>query len=143
MAHPIWLIDNLSAEMLNEAQGENLVSLLQIRITEVGPDFLKGEMPVTSRVHQPFGILHGGASIVLAETLGSMAANLVVDSQTHYCVGLEVNGNHVRSISTGTVYGVARPLHIGRSTQVWAIEITDELGKPVCFSRLTMAVLTR
>ena len=89
------------------------------------------------------GILHGGASVALAETLGSLAANFVVDNRTKYCVGLDINANHIRAARKGFVTGVARPLHLGSSTQVWSIEITDEEGRLVCISRLTMAVLDR
>jgi 1,4-dihydroxy-2-naphthoyl-CoA hydrolase len=120
-----------------------MVEHLGITITEVGDNFLKGTMPVDHRTTQPMGILHGGASVALAETLGSIAANLVVDSEKKYCVGLDVNANHIRSAKSGLVTGIARPLHIGSSTQVWSIEITDEKNQLVCISRLTMAVLNR
>lgn len=114
---------------------------LDIRIEEFGPDFVRGSMPVDARTHQPMGILHGGASVVLAESLGSMAANLCVDTGRRYCVGLEVNANHLRSVRSGRVTGTARPLHLGRSTQVWEIRIEDGQGRLCCVSRLTMAVL--
>ncbi len=119
----------------------NMASHLGIVFTELGPDFLKGTMPVDHRTMQPMGVLHGGASVVLAETLGSIAANLVVDRLSFACVGLDVNANHIRSVKQGTVIGTARPLHIGGTTQVWGIEITDEFNRTVCISRLTMAVL--
>lgn len=130
-------------EQLNSAQKSNTIGeVLGIEFIEIGDDFLKGTMPVDNRTHQPMGILHGGASVVLAESLGSMAANLVVDTSRYYCVGLDINANHLRSVRSGLVTGIARPVHLGRSTQVWEIRIEDENGKPVCISRLTMAVLS-
>jgi 1,4-dihydroxy-2-naphthoyl-CoA hydrolase len=128
-------------EALNRWSDNTLVRHLGIRITKVGDDFISGTMPVDSRTHQPFGMLHGGASAALAETLGSVAANLCVNPKTHRCVGLEINANHIQPVRSGTVTGVARPLHIGRSTQVWDIRITDEDGRLVCVSRLTLAVI--
>ena len=121
-----------------------MVEYIGIMITELGENFLRGTMPVDHRTVQPMGILHGGASIALSETLGSIAANLVIDPVKKYCVGLDINGNHIRSVSAGkTVTGTAYPLHLGGSTQVWTIEIKDEAAKLVCISRLTMAVLDR
>jgi len=120
-----------------------MIEHIGINITELGDDFLAGTMPVDHRTVQPIGILHGGASMALAETLGSMAANLVVDPAIKYCVGLDINANHIRAAKTGIVKGVARPLHLGASTQVWSIEIRDEKQNLVCISRLTMAVLNK
>ena len=120
-----------------------MVEHIGIVITELGENFLKGIMPVDHRTVQPMGILHGGASAALAETLGSLAANLVVDSNKKYCVGLDINANHIRAAKKGLVTGIAKPLHLGSSTQVWSIEIFDEENKLVCISRLTMAVLER
>ena len=114
---------------------------LGIRLTEIGDDFLKGLMPVDERTRQPMGILHGGASVALAETLGSIAANLVVDKTKKRCVGLEINANHIRSIKEGWVTGIARPVHLGSSTQVWNIEIRDDQERMICISRHTVAVL--
>jgi len=131
-----------SLESLQLRRQNTLVAHLGIEVVEIGDDFLVASMPVDRRTHQPIGILHGGASIALAETVGSMAANLAVDEH-HYCVGLEVNGNHLRSVSSGKVLATARPIHLGRSTQVWDIRIADEAGKAVCVSRLTMAVLRK
>jgi 1,4-dihydroxy-2-naphthoyl-CoA hydrolase len=111
-----------------------------IRITEIGDDFLAGTMPVDERTRQPYGILHGGASVALAETLGSTAAMLCCEEGTA-AVGLDINANHLRAVREGTVTGVARPVHIGRSTQVWEIRIANEAGNPTCISRLTMAVV--
>jgi len=120
-----------------------MVEHVGIVITEIGDDYLKGTMAVDHRTVQPMGILHGGASVALAETLGSIAANLVVDDAKKYCVGLDINANHIRSANSGMVTGTAKPLHIGSSTQVWGIEIVDEKNRLVCISRLTMAVLDR
>lgn len=116
---------------------------LGMEFTEVGPDFLRGRMPVDHRTHQPYGILHGGASVALAETLGSYGAMLVVDADKYRCVGQEINANHIRGVSSGFVIGTARPVHLGRRSHVWEIRITDERDKLVCISRLTMAVLDK
>jgi 1,4-dihydroxy-2-naphthoyl-CoA hydrolase len=116
---------------------------LGMEFTEIGPDFLRGRMPVEDRTHQPDGILHGGASVALAETLGSYAAGMVVDRSKYRCVGQEINANHLRGISSGFVIGTARAVHLGRRSQVWEIRITDEKDKLVCISRLTMAVLDK
>jgi 1,4-dihydroxy-2-naphthoyl-CoA hydrolase len=118
----------------------SVVEWLDIRYLEIGEDYLRGTMPVDHRTHQPTGILHGGASVVLAETLGSTAAQLAAPPGSRV-VGLEVNANHLRSVREGRVTGTATALHIGRSTQVWTIEIVDERQRRVCVSRLTMAVL--
>jgi len=118
-----------------------LASHLGIEFTEFGPDYLRGTMPVEARTHQPMGYLHGGASLVLAETLGSVAANYVVDSAHQRCLGQEINANHLRPVSDGIVTGTARPFHIGARSQVWSIEIRDPRERLVCVSRLTMAVV--
>ena len=130
---------------LEEAHGGKfcMPDHLGIQLLEIGPDFLSGRMPVDDRTRQPQGILHGGASVVLAETLGSIAANLVVDRSKYRCVGQEVNANHVRAVPDGWVVGTARPLHLGRRSHVWDIRILDEQQRLVCISRLTMAVLDR
>ncbi len=120
-----------------------MVTHLGITFTEIGDDFLRATMPVDHRTHQPMGILHGGASVTLAETIGSSAAYLCVDMQKFNVVGLEINANHVRSVRTGLVTGTARPIHLGRTTQLWEIRITDEAGKLTCISRLTIAVLDK
>lgn len=138
----IWF-KPFSVADLNAYQQETLVSHLGIRYTEVGEDFICASMPVDARTKQPAGILHGGASVALAETLGSTGANLVVDRDKKLCVGLEINANHVRAMREGTVTGVTRPLHLGGTTQVWEIRISDERGRLVCVSRITMAVLDR
>jgi 1,4-dihydroxy-2-naphthoyl-CoA hydrolase len=124
-------------------QANTIGALIGLRITEIGEDFLRGTLPVDGRTRQPFGRLHGGASCVLAEELGSIAATLCLDSRESIAVGLEINANHVRGIFEGTVTGTARPLHLGRSTQVWDIRIEDERQRLVCISRLTVAVIAR
>jgi len=118
-----------------------MIHHIDIQFTELGDDYLKGTMPVDERTTQTMGILHGGASVVLAETLGSIGANLVVDPAQYACVGLDINANHIRSVKSGRVTGTAKPIHIGGSTQVWGIEIRDEANRLICTSRLTMAVL--
>jgi len=128
-------------EKLNERAKHTMSGYLGIRFTEAGPDYLRATMPVTERTHQPYGLLHGGASVTLAETLGSVASLHCVDTQQYMCVGQEINANHLRGISAGTVTGTARPFHIGSRSQVWHIEIRDESERLVCVSRLTMAVL--
>ena len=114
-----------------------------MRFTEIGPDYLRATMPVDHRTVQTMGILHGGASVALAETIGSVAANLCVDSEKYVCVGQEINANHLRPAATGWVIGLARPIHLGRRSQVWGIELRDEAGRMTCVSRLTIAVLER
>lgn len=128
-------------DAINAHARNSLVGHLGIVLTEAGADWLRGTMPVDARTHQPFGILHGGASVALAETLGSMAGNLTVDTTREMVVGLEINANHVRAVREGTVTGTARALHVGRSTQVWEIRIENEAGKLVCVSRITLAVV--
>ena len=119
-----------------------LVEHLGMRVTEVGDDHVRGTMPVDARTRQPFGLLHGGASVALAESLGSLAGNLCLDAN-EMAVGLDINANHVRAVTEGVVTGTARALHVGRSTQVWEIRIEDERGRLVCISRLTLAVVPR
>ena len=121
----------------------HLAGHLGIEFTKLGDDFLQGRMPVDDRTRQPFGILHGGASVALAETLGSIAGNLVIDTDRFSVVGQEINANHVRAISKGFVIGTARPLHLGKRSQVWEIRIEDEAQRLVCISRITLAVLER
>lgn len=130
-------------EQINERSATCMVGHVGIEIVEIGEDFVRGRMPVDARTRQPFGLLHGGASVVLAETLGSMAGAYTVDLSTSMVVGLEINANHLRAVTEGYVIGTARPLHLGRSTQLWDIRIEDESGKLVCVSRLTLAVVPR
>jgi 1,4-dihydroxy-2-naphthoyl-CoA hydrolase len=124
---------------LTERSKNTLMEHLGIEYLEIGDDFLKARMPVDSRTKQTAGILHGGASVALAETLGSIAAGLCVDRETKRIVGLEINANHIRSATDGWVIGVARPIHVGKTTQIWEIRIYNEQDKLVCVSRLTVA----
>src|SRR5690349_9230620 len=121
-----------------EYSRNTLAEHLGIQVTEVGPDYLCATMPVNPQTHQPMGILHGGASVALAETVGSLAANLCVDTEKYICVGQEINANHLRPAASGLVTATARPFHIGARSQVWSIEIRNGDGKLVCISRLTM-----
>ncbi|MBR9866493.1 MAG: hotdog fold thioesterase [Oceanospirillales bacterium] len=135
----IWKTEK-SVDELQVFARNTLIDHLGIKITEIGPDYIRASMPVDCRTHQPMGLLHGGASVVLAETLGSVAAQLAAEPGQK-CVGLEINANHLAGIRTGHVYGTASPVHIGRSTQVWDIRIVDEKENAICVSRLTVAVL--
>ena len=128
---------------LNRWNANTAVSTLGIVVTELGDDFVRGTMPVDARTHQPFGLLHGGASVLLAETLGSLGANLCIDPAESVAVGLDINANHVRGVTSGVVTGTARPIHVGRTTQVWEIRIEDERARLVCISRLTVAIVPR
>lgn len=128
---------------LNAAATDTLGAALGIEILEVGADFVCGRMPVDTRTRQPFGLLHGGASVALAETLGSTAGNLCLDPLHEVAVGLEINANHLRAVRDGHVTGTARALHVGRSTQVWEIRIVDDHGRLSCVSRITLAVVPR
>jgi uncharacterized protein (TIGR00369 family) len=127
---------------LNALSRDTAMQPLGIVFTEIGPDYLRGSMPVDARTRQPYGLLHGGASVLLAETLGSSAGNLCVDEDS-LCVGIEINANHLAAVRDGTVIGTARALHVGRSTQVWEIRIEDPDNRLVCVSRLTLAVVPR
>ena len=127
-------------EQANQVRANTIVEHLGIEFTEIGADYITATMPVDGRTHQPMGILHGGASVVLAETVGSFAAQMAAEPG-YYCVGLDINANHLKSVRSGVVTGIAKPIHIGRSTQVWEINITNEENKLVCVSRLTMSVL--
>lgn len=131
-----------SLEDLNGASRNTAMAALGIVFTQIGDDFLRGTMPVDARTRQPYGLLHGGASVLLAETLGSSAGNLCVDD-AHMCVGIEINANHLAGVREGVVTGTARPLHVGRSTQVWEIRVEDDHGRLACVSRLTLAVVPR
>ncbi|MCD9097615.1 hotdog fold thioesterase [Luteimonas fraxinea] len=131
-----------SLDQLNAMSANTAIAALGIVFTEIGPDFLRATMPVDSRTHQPFGLLHGGASALLAETLGSSAGGLSAPDG-HGVVGIEINANHLRGVRAGIVTGTARSLHVGRSTQVWEIRVEDAAGKLVCISRLTLAVVPK
>ena len=136
----IWFRPITPDELNRQSRG-SLHELLDIRFIEIGPDYLRATMPVDARTFQPFGLLHGGASVSLAETLGSVGANCCVDPARAYCVGQEINANHLRAVRSGRVTGTARPVHVGRRTQVWDIRIEDERQRLTCVSRLTMAVV--
>lgn len=131
-----------SIEELNQ-RSVYLADLVGITYTEIGDDYLKATMPVDERTKQPAGILHGGASVVLAESMGSIASNLIVDPEKLMGVGLEINANHLRPVSSGIVTGVCKPIHIGNKTHVWDIKLFNEAGKMTCVSRLTVAIIPR
>lgn len=139
----IWFDKELSVEKLKPLGKDTMSEYLGIEWVEVGPDYIKARMPVDHRTNQPYGLLHGGASCVLAETVGSIASAMAVDHSQFYCVGIEINANHVRSARQGFVTGIATPLHLGATTHVWDIKIYDEKDKLVCVSRLTVAVISR
>ncbi len=120
-----------------------MVEHLGITFTAVGEDFLEAKMPVSDKTKQPLGLLHGGANVALAETLGSVAGMLAINPETHYCVGLEINANHLKPVKEGIVTGTVRPVHLGQKTQVWEIKITTPEGKLSCISRITLAVLEK
>ncbi|RJG09652.1 hotdog fold thioesterase [Pseudomonas cavernicola] len=128
-------------EQLNSFQKNTIGELLDIRFESIDDESISASMVVDQRTHQPYGLLHGGASVVLAETLGSMASFLCIDSSKFYCVGLEVNANHLRGLRSGRVTAVARAIHLGRTTHVWDIRLSGDDGKPSCIARLTMAVV--
>lgn len=135
--------EEITLDWLNSLNHHTLAEQIGIEFTAIGPDYLEARMPVDHRTHQPKGLLHGGASVALAETLGGVAATCCVDHTKHYCVGLEINANHIRSVKSGFVTGTARPIHIGRKTQVWEIHILNELKELICVSRITLAVLDK
>ena len=128
---------------LNLRSENTLAAFLDIKFTEISQETLTATMPAVARTKQPLGIIHGGANVVLAETIASTAANAVIDLEHYYCVGMEINANHIRPVSEGLVTGITRPIHIGRTTQVWQIDIYNEAGKHTCISRMTAAVVTR
>ena len=138
----IWK-EKVDLNLIAERNKNTMLTYLDIEFVEIGQDYMRARMPVDHRTHQTLCILHGGASCVLAESVGSVAANYCVSQATHYCVGLDINANHIRPVKSGYVYGLAKPYHLGKSTQVWNIEITDDHSHLVCISRLTMAVLAR
>ena len=139
----IWFNKELNAHMLSSLGNKTMTEHLGLEWVEVGADFMKAKLPVDHRTIQPYGLLHGGASCVLAETLGSVASAMVVDHDKFYCVGLEINANHIRSVRSGLVTGVVTPIHLGASTHVWDIKIYDEREKLICISRLTVAILKK
>jgi 1,4-dihydroxy-2-naphthoyl-CoA hydrolase len=136
-----WFDPAITPARVQPLGRNTMVEYLGIEVIEIGSDFLKARMPVDHRTRQPYGLLHGGASVTLAETLGSIASALVIDQQKFYCVGLEINANHIRGVREGFVTGTARPLHIGKTTHVWDIRIHDDHDQLVCVSRLTVAII--
>ncbi len=134
---------NLTVADLNKLSPNTIAEQIGIEFTEFGKDFICAKMPVDKRTHQPMGMLHGGASVVLAETLGSVGSYLCVDRTKQYCVGLEINANHVKGMKEGYVFGKATLLHLGKKTHIWDIRITNEQGELVCVSRLTIAVIDK
>ena len=133
----------VTLESLNKLFANTMVSHLGIEITQIGDNFIEARMPVDARTQQPLGLLHGGASVTLAETLGSVAATCCVDPDTQYCVGLDINANHIKSVRSGYVFGITTPIHIGKRTHVWEIRIVNEKKELICISRITMAVIDK
>lgn len=142
MSH-IWFKKEFSLEKLQSMSSGTMGEHLGMLFTEIGDNYLKGTMPVDHRTKQPYGLLHGGASVALAETLGSVASSLVIDRDKFICVGLEINANHIKSVNKGLVTGTATPIHIGSSTHVWDIKIHDERERLICISRITVAILKK
>jgi len=139
----IWHKKDLILKDLEHLGKDNLGDHLGIQFSELGPDYIKATMPVDQRTRQPMGLLHGGASLVLAETLGSIGAAMVIDPVNASCVGQEINANHIRGVREGLVTGIARPIHMGARSHVWEIKIYDEAEKLVCISRITVAILPK
>lgn len=133
--------EGLSIDALNEIGKNTMFDAIGIRILEVGTDYIKGSMPVNEKTKQPMGLLHGGASVAFAETLGSIASTLLIDMGKKAPVGIEINANHIKSAREGLVYGIVRPLHVGSRTHVWEIRITDEQERLICVSRLTTSII--
>ncbi len=133
----------LTVQEMNSLHEGTMVPHLGINFIDIGADSVSATMPVDQRTRQPYGLLHGGASVVLAETIGSMGAAMCIDMKEYQCVGQEINANHVRAARSGLVTGTARPVHLGGRSHVWAIDIVNEAGKLVCTSRLTVAIIRR
>lgn len=139
----IWKNDEATVESLNQLSQKTMATWMDLRFTEIGDDFLKATMPVDDRTRQPYGLLHGGASAALAETIGSVASSLCIDREKQICVGIEINCNHIRGKRDGVVTATAKPLHLGNTSHVWDIRIQDEEERLICVSRLTVAVLQK
>lgn len=139
----LWKNSHIDVYTLNSLSSNTMAELLGIKFTEIGPDYLKATMPVDHRTHQPHGLLHGGASAVLAETIGSVAASLAIDETKYMGVGIEINCNHIRGKRSGIVTATAEPLHIGATTHVWDIKIRDEKERLICAGRLTVAIIKK
>lgn len=137
----IWFDKTITLDKIKDFGKNYLPDFLGMKYTEIGDDFIKMSMPVNDHTKQPYGVLHGGASCALAETVGSVASALVIDQQKFYCVGLDINANHVKSITEGTVTGKCTPLHLGKNIHVWDIKIFDERNRLICISRLTVAII--
>lgn len=140
MSESIWFATPDLAT-INAMNKGNLNETLRIEFTEIGPDYLRAIMPVSDNIKQPFGIVHGGASVSLAESMGSVGAYLTVDPDRFYGVGLDINANHLKAVSSGVITGTTKPLHRGRTTQVWEIQLHNDQGQLTCISRLTVAIL--
>ena len=139
----IWFKKDLTLSDLKHFGLETMANFLEMEWVEIGPDHLKMKMPVNNKTKQPYGLLHGGASCALAETIGSIGSALVIDVKQYACTGLEINANHIRSATAGFVWATAKPLHLGKSTHVWDIKILDDKDKLICVSRLTVAILDK
>ena len=139
----MWFNKDVRIEEINSLGKNTMGEFIGIQFTERGEDYLVATMPVNDKTRQPYGILHGGASVVLAETLGSVASALIIDNEKFICVGLEINANHIKSIREGFVIGTTKPIHIGKSTHVWEIKITNKDNELICISRLTVAILEK
>jgi 1,4-dihydroxy-2-naphthoyl-CoA hydrolase len=134
---------DVTLEAINGLSKNTMAEQIGIEFTAIGEDYMEATMPVDKRTHQPFGLLHGGASVALAETMGSVAATCCIDSTKQFCVGLEINANHLKGAKEGFVKGITKPIHIGKKTQVWEIRIHNQKDELVCISRITMAVLEK
>jgi 1,4-dihydroxy-2-naphthoyl-CoA hydrolase len=134
---------DITLDALNKLSKNTMAERIGIEFTHIGDDYLEATMPVDERTHQPFGLLHGGASVALAETMGSVAATCCVDMSKQFCVGLEINANHLKGVKDGLVKGTTKPVHIGKKTQVWEIRIHNQKEELICISRITMAVLDK
>lgn len=139
----IWFYKDLKLEDVQARMGNNMASFLEMEWTEVGPDYLRMRMPVNDKTRQPYGILHGGASCALAETIGSMASFFMIDPEKYQCVGMEINANHLKSAKDGYVIATCRPIHLGKQSHVWDIRIKNEAEQMVCISRLTVMVIPK
>ncbi len=139
----IWHKHDLSLKDLHDFESRTMAHYLHMKWEEVGHDFLRMSMPVTDHVRQPYGILHGGASCALAETIGSVGSHLVIDSGTQMCVGMEINANHIKVVREGVVYAIAKPVHLGANSHVWDIRIANEKNQLICISRLTVAIMQK
>ena len=139
----IWFKKDVKLDQLKQFGGQTMASYLEMEWTDLGADYLQMKMPVNNNTKQPYGLLHGGASCALAETVGSIASSLVIDTSIYACTGLEINANHIRSATDGFVWATAKPLHLGRTTHVWDIRVNNEQGELVAVCRLTNVVITK